>query len=117
MQTESIRTQYQDYREYLWKALQVFTIYRLLLSITLLILLETGLTPKTLGAQHTSLYQWATLSYFVLSLLTVPLVTCRGDWYLCNSHRQLQSICASCGSYPLAFCRNLLFQYSRSAHS
>ncbi len=56
-----------EFQEYLWRALQVFNIYRLVLTTSLIVFYQFGISPKQLGSGNAELYEWVIALYFVFA--------------------------------------------------
>jgi len=73
--------QRQEFQEYLWKALQVFNVYRLLLTTALIFMQQLGISPKVLGVVHPTLYLWTISLYFLFAVLVILLLIKRFPGY------------------------------------
>ena len=70
-----------EFQEYLWKALQVFNVYRLLLTTVLIFMQQLGISPKVLGVVHPTLYLWTISLYFLFAILVILLLIKRFPGY------------------------------------
>jgi len=70
-----------EFQEYLWKALQLFNVYRLLLTTVLIFMQQMNLSPKTLGQEHPTLYLWTTSLYFLFAIVVILLLIKRIPGY------------------------------------
>ncbi len=70
-----------EFQEYLWKALQVFNVYRLLLTTVLIFMQQIGISPKVLGVVHPTLYLWTISLYFLFGILVILLLIKRIPGY------------------------------------
>ena len=78
-----------EFEEYLWRALQVFNVYRLLLTTALIIFAQLGLTPKVLGNAHPTMYSWVVGLYFLFALVMILLLVIRKPGYKTSVVMQL----------------------------
>ncbi len=70
-----------EFQAYFWKALQFFNLYRLSLTTVLILLQQTGLSPKFLGLVHPTAYLWIISIYFLFAILMIPLLIKRIPGY------------------------------------
>ena len=70
-----------EFQEYLWKALQLFNVYRLLLTTVLIFMQQMGISPKVLGVVHPTLYLWTISLYFLFGILVILLLIKRTPGY------------------------------------
>lgn len=70
-----------EFQEYLWKALQLFNIYRLLLTTALIFIQQLGISSKVLGVVHPTIYLWTIGLYFLFALLVIVLLIKRFPGY------------------------------------
>jgi len=70
-----------EFQEYLWKALQLFNVYRLLLTTVLIFMQQLGISPKVLGVVHPTLYLWTITLYFLFAILVILLLIKRVPGY------------------------------------
>ena len=70
-----------EFQEYLWRALQAFNIYRLILCSTLIFLHQIGISPKILSQGHPDLYLWIISLYFLFALINIGLLIIRRPEY------------------------------------
>ena len=70
-----------EFQEYLWRALQAFNVYRLVLTTGLIILHQFGISPQELGRGNTALYEWVIGLYFVFALIVIGLLFLRKPEY------------------------------------
>ena len=70
-----------EFQDYLWRTLQLFNVYRLLLTTVLIFLQQIGISPKVLGAVHPTLYLWTISLYFLFAVLVIPLLIKRIPGY------------------------------------
>ncbi|NNJ73152.1 MAG: two-component sensor histidine kinase [Enterobacterales bacterium] len=75
---ETIRVELE---EYLWRALQVFNVYRLLVATAFLLFEQAGLTPRVLGTANPELYSWVVALYFSFAILMIALLVKRYPGY------------------------------------
>ncbi len=73
--------QKHEFQEYLWRALQVFNVYRLLLTTALIFMQQLGISPKVLGVIHPTLYLWIISLYFLFAILVILLLIKRIPGY------------------------------------
>jgi len=78
-----------EFQEYLWRALQVFNIYRLVLTIALIMLHQLSDFPKMIGQAHPSLYLWVISLYFLFALVVILLLIIRKPGYKTSVIMQL----------------------------
>ncbi len=78
---QSLNLQKEEFHEYLWKALQVFNVYRLFLTSALIFLQQLGISPKVLGAVHPTLYLWTISLYFLFAIIVILLLIKRTPGY------------------------------------
>ncbi len=78
---QSNNLQKDEFHEYFWKALQVFNVYRLFLTTTLIFLQQLSISPKVLGAVHPTLYLWTISLYFLFALIVILLLIKRIPGY------------------------------------
>ena len=70
-----------EFQEYLWRALQVFNIYRLVLTTSLIVFYQFGISPKQLGSGNAELYEWVIALYFIFALIVIGLLFLRKPEY------------------------------------
>lgn len=70
-----------EFQEYLWKALSLFNVYRLLLTTALIMMQQIGISPKLLGAVHPTFYLWTISLYFLFGVLVILLLVKRLPGY------------------------------------
>jgi len=78
---QSKNQQKPEFHEYLWKALQVFNVYRLSLTTALIFLQQMGISPKLLGTVHPTLYLWTISLYFLFAIIVILLLIKRFPSY------------------------------------
>ncbi|MCP4412135.1 MAG: hypothetical protein GY808_06155 [Gammaproteobacteria bacterium] len=78
---QSNNLQKDEFHEYFWKALQVFNVYRLFLTTTLIFLQQLSISPKVLGAVHPTLYLWTISLYFLFAIIVILLLIKRIPGY------------------------------------
>jgi len=70
-----------EFQEYLWKALQVFNVYRLLLTTVFIFMQQMSISTKVLGVVHPTLYLWTISLYFLFAVLVILLLIKRIPGY------------------------------------
>ncbi|MFT5452847.1 MAG: two-component system sensor histidine kinase PilS (NtrC family) [Enterobacterales bacterium] len=70
-----------EFQDYLWKALQVFNVYRLLLATVLILMQQVGVSTKVLGTVHPTLYLWTISLYLLFGVLVILLLVKRIPGY------------------------------------
>ncbi len=70
-----------EFQEYLWRALQAFNVYRLVLTISLIVLNQIGIAPEELGSGNPDLYLWTISLYFAFALVVIGLLLIRKPEY------------------------------------
>jgi two-component system sensor histidine kinase PilS (NtrC family) len=70
-----------EFQDYLWKALQVFNVYRLLLATVLILMQQVGVSTKVLGMVHPTLYLWTISLYLLFGVLVILLLVKRIPGY------------------------------------
>ncbi|PCJ46684.1 MAG: hypothetical protein COA74_13120 [Gammaproteobacteria bacterium] len=70
-----------EFQGYLWKALQVFNVYRLILATVLILMQQTGVSTKVLGSVHPFLYLWTISLYLLFGVLVILLLVKRTPGY------------------------------------
>ncbi len=78
---QSLNLQKEEFHEYLWKALQVFNVYRLFLTTALIFLQQLGISGKVLGVVHPTLYLWTISLYFLFAIIVILLLIKRIPGY------------------------------------
>jgi two-component system sensor histidine kinase PilS (NtrC family) len=66
-----------EFQDYLWKALQVFNVYRLILATILISMQQAGVSTKVLGTVHPTLYLWTISLYLLFGVLVILLLVKR----------------------------------------
>ena len=79
--SKSVNLSKLEFQEYLWKALQLFNVYRLLLTTVLIIMVQTGISPQVLGVVHPTLYLWTISLYFLFAIIVILLLIKRIPGY------------------------------------